>query len=69
MSQTELAAFQKIVLEDPALQAALREMTDQGAFIAAVSAAARSRGLDVCAEDILTELIAASRAWVERWIV
>lgn len=68
MSQTELAAFQKIVLEDPALQAALRELTEQSAFVAAVSASARARGLDVREEDVLAELQVARRAWIERWI-
>jgi hypothetical protein len=65
----DLTAFQELVLREPVLQSALVDLLDEDAFSAAVCAAAQARGLDVQPQDVQAALLAARRAWIERWIL
>ena len=69
MTQSDLAIFQKMVLDDPDLQADLRSLQDEAAFSQAVVIAAGQRGLVVQLEDVQAALNAARRTWIERWIL
>ncbi|HEX9994319.1 MAG TPA: Nif11 family protein [Acidimicrobiales bacterium] len=56
------------VLADPALQQRLLAVPERPAFVAEVVAVAAERGLDVTPADVEAALVAARRAWLERWV-
>jgi len=62
-------SFRTQVLQDPALQAELRDVADREAFISRVVMLAEARGCRFTAGEVEAALRAARRAWLERWIV
>lgn len=64
----EFARFRRIVLDDPALQARLREIRSWPAFVEASIAAAAECGLTLSADDIADARAAATASWLERWV-
>jgi len=60
--------FRARVLADGALQAQLRCVSEQEAFIDAVLGMARTQGFELGREDVLAALNAGRRAWLERWL-
>jgi hypothetical protein len=57
-----------IVSADPVRATKLLAVRDRSAFCSAVAEIAREDGLDLTAADIGSELDAARRRWLERWI-
>lgn len=68
MISTSFEAFRKQVLQDTALQARLRDITDRRLFIATVVALGQEWGYQFTAEDVTQAMHASRRAWQERWI-
>jgi hypothetical protein len=68
MTQTTFDAFYQWVLEDPALQVKLRELTEREAFIQGVVALGQAHGYCFSAEAVTMTMQANRRAWLERWI-
>lgn len=68
MPPDDFERFRQRVLEDPALQDALRETTDTQAFIALARRLGAERGCHFTAEDVQEAMRAARRAWRERWV-
>lgn len=63
------AAFQKFVLESPALQEELRDIPEWGAFMDRVLAMGAANGYAFTADDLAQAMQASRRAWIERWIL
>lgn len=68
MGAESFERFRLRVLEDVALQAALRETPDTAAFVARSIELGAALGFHFTAEDIQGALRAARRVWRERWI-
>ena len=68
MSHEDFERFRELVLRDGALQAELREVTDEETFRALIVRLGAARGYSFTHEDVTIELNAARRAWLERWI-
>lgn len=66
--ESSFETFRKHVLAEPALQAQLRDITDQSAFITRATELGQERGLDFTTTDVEAALLAARKAWTERWI-
>jgi hypothetical protein len=60
--------FRQLVLDDPTLQAPLRQTADQEEFVAEVLRLGRERGFGFSRQDVSDAVNAARRAWIERWI-
>ena len=60
--------FRQLVLDDPTLQAPLRQSADREAFIAQVLELGRERGYEFSHHDVSEAINAARRTWLERWI-
>lgn len=68
MPPEDFERFRRLVLEDAALQQALRDTPDVPAFIALARRLGAERGCDFSAEDVQEAMRAARRAWRERWV-
>lgn len=68
MTQTTFDAFYQQVLQDPALQAKLREITDREVFIQRVVALGQEHGYCFTEEAVTMVMQANRRTWTERWI-
>ena len=68
VSEPDLAAFVELVVADPAAWSQLQGIGSRDEFCSAVAAAAAHRGLDVTEDDVTRGLVAARRAWLERWV-
>ena len=68
MSEESLERFRQLVLQDPALQARLRESDDREVFLGLVVQLAETRGYSFTAEEVETALRISRRAWLERVI-
>lgn len=64
----EFARFRRIVLDDPELQARLREIRAWPAFVEASVGAAAERGVTLTAADLAAARTAAAASWLERWV-
>ncbi|MDQ1357505.1 MAG: hypothetical protein QOG44_1878 [Acidimicrobiaceae bacterium] len=56
------------MLDDDELLQRLLALTDRNAFAAAVAQVAASHGLSIGPAEVEAALVAARRAWLERWI-
>ncbi|MDQ1419509.1 MAG: hypothetical protein QOJ52_1471 [Acidimicrobiaceae bacterium] len=56
------------MLDDDELLQRLLALTDRNAFAAAVAQVAASHGLRIGPAEVEAALVAARRAWLERWI-
>lgn len=63
-----LERFRQLVLQDLALQEALREKTNWEFFMTCVVRLGRERGCEFAAEDVEAALKASRRAWITRWV-
>lgn len=61
-------SFRNRVLEDPRLQAELKDFKDLQSFMAAAIAVGRRCGYDFNENDIRLATQAAHRRWLERWL-
>lgn len=61
-------AFQKYVLDTPALQEKLRDIADWRTFVDHVLALGAENGFSFTVDDLTQALQASRRAWIERWI-
>lgn len=68
MSQEQFEQFRKIVLEDLSLQKQLRSFTRYDRFVARVVKLSAERGFEFTADEVLEEIKASRRLWIERWI-
>jgi hypothetical protein len=68
MPLEDLERFRQLVLEDAALQDALRETADTPAFLARARRLGAERGCHFTDEDLREALRAARRTWRERWV-
>ena len=68
MAQTDLASFHQLVLQDTALQEALRKTVERERFVALMLQLGQERGYNFTAEEVEAALQAARRSWMERWI-
>ena len=66
--ESGFASFQRLVLADTALQNALSSLTDRKAFIARTVELGGERGISFQPTDVEAAMLAAHRAWMERWI-
>jgi hypothetical protein len=57
-----------VVLDDPALQARLRSISEWSAFVAAAVDAAAEHGIALTETDVLAARDESRRAWLERWL-
>ncbi len=65
---SDFAQFRELVMRDAALQKELREIADEEALSARVTAAGRERGFAISGEDLEGAVRANARAWIERWL-
>ena len=68
MSEESLERFRQLVLQDPVLQARLRETDNREAFLALVVQLAEALGYQLTAEEVETALRISRRVWLERGI-
>ncbi len=68
MSAQDFEKLQLVILENPALQIELREITDLEDFIFRVIEIGADYGLHFGYEDILQIIRQRRRVWIERWI-
>ena len=68
MSEESLERFRQLVLQDPVLQARLRETDNREAFLALVVQLAETLGYQLTAEEVETALRISRRVWLERGI-
>ncbi|WP_164019683.1 Nif11-like leader peptide family natural product precursor [Pyxidicoccus trucidator] len=68
MPPDDFERFRRLVLEDPALQEALRETTDVPGFIALATQLGEERGCHFTAEELRETLRTARREWLGRWV-
>ncbi|AKQ65720.1 hypothetical protein A176_002632 [Myxococcus hansupus] len=68
MEREAFERFRQRVLEDTALQKALRDTPDTATFLARAVALGAAQGCHFTAEDVQEALREARRAWRERWI-
>ncbi|MFP2907633.1 Nif11-like leader peptide family natural product precursor [Pyxidicoccus sp. 3LFB2] len=68
MPRDDFERFRHLVLEDVALQEALRDTADVPGFIALAMKLGAERGCHFTAEELRETLRAARREWLERWI-
>ncbi len=68
MSQAGFEAFRQRVLEDPTLQAKLREESDLERFQTLVVALGTEHGFDFSVDEVKEAVRASRRAWLERWV-
>lgn len=66
--ESSFEVFRRLVLTEPALQAALVGITDPAAFTECAITLGQERGLNFMESDVDAALIAARKAWHERWI-
>ncbi len=66
MSEASLEQFRQRVLNDPALQAQLRETLDKRALIDRMLELGAALGYDFTAAEIEAALATARRAWTQR---
>ena len=66
MSLDRFQPFRELVLQDPALQARLRDVVDRDEFIALVEQLGGERGYTFTGEDVNQAMQAGRRAWIER---
>jgi hypothetical protein len=64
----EFVRFRRLVLDDPALQARLREIRAWPAFVEASVDAAAERGVALTSADLVAARAAATASWLERWV-
>ena len=67
--ESSYEAFQRQVLQEPALQDELIGITDQPAFIQRILGLAQLRGFNFIEEDVTAALQSARRSWMERNIL
>lgn len=67
MSREALETFCRSVLQEPALDAALKEPADLRSFAELLSRLARERGLDVEEAEVLETVAERRRDWLSRW--
>ena len=66
MSRESFERFRILVMEDPDLQEALRNVSDYESFIELLIQLADQKGYSVTAEDIESASIQSKQAWFER---
>ncbi|HVP29413.1 MAG TPA: aspartyl/asparaginyl beta-hydroxylase domain-containing protein [Myxococcota bacterium] len=64
----ELERFRRLVLDDAALEAALRDPRERERFLPRLVRAGRERGHRFGASEVLEALRDARRGWLERWL-
>ncbi len=69
MPEADFESFRRLVLQDLQLQAQLRDESDQQEFIALAVRLGAERGCHFTAEEVTGALLAARRAWIERWFI
>lgn len=68
MPRDDFERFRRLVLEDVALQAVLRETADVAGFIALATKLGAERGCHFTAEELREAIRSARREWLERWV-
>jgi chorismate mutase len=68
VTRAEFELLGELVLDDDELLQRLLALTDRNAFAAAVAQVAASHGLRIGPAEVEAALVAARRAWLERWI-
>jgi chorismate mutase len=68
VTRAEFELLGELVLDDDELLQRLLALTDRNAFAAAVAQVAASHGLSIGPAEVEAALVAARRAWLERWI-
>lgn len=66
--ENSFESFRKRVLEEPALQAELKEFKELQSFMAAAIALGRRCGYEFGEKEIRLAAQAAQRRWLERWL-
>lgn len=69
MSEADFESFRRLVLQDPDLQARLRDEPDHEQFIALALRLGAEHDYQFTAEDVLNAIRAARRVWIERWVL
>ena len=68
MSQESFDSFRNLVLQDPALQRELRDITDYRLFTELVVKLGNECGFNFTTLEVESAINASRRAWLERWI-
>jgi hypothetical protein len=68
MPLEDFERFRRRVLEDAALQAALRETVDVPGFIALATKLGAEHGCHFTADEVREVIRAARREWLGRWV-
>lgn len=69
MPEANFEEFRRLVLQDLKLQCLLRDEPDQQEFIALAVRLGAERDCHFTADDVLMEIQAGRRAWIERWFI
>lgn len=68
VSQHAIDQLRQCVVDDPALEERLRVISGHDDFVQAVLELAREHGLDLDADELVTEMNNAQQAWLLRWL-
>ena len=68
MSLDSFEQFRTLVLQDPSLQAQLRETPDRDAFIRLTVQLGNKRGYAFTVADVEAALRTSQCVWIERWV-
>ena len=68
VSEQSFCRFRELVLENPDLQAQLRNLPDMQTFSTAAVEIGRRLGCEFTSDDIRAAAQAAHRRWLERWL-